>query len=398
MGGLTLYETLRILVPGILTTVSLNFALQVGFGSKVFEADAGVKGFVGFLESTAGFTAFSLTAGLLLYMIDIPVKLRISRGGPDREHRIPSETLREMVKGSPLEKDALSLYFTLTDQYLPEEMRKRVYLFGSLYRIFVDMRVVLISVAVATMACSEVVARAGVATIPHTELDAVAGLSVVGIVAALVAIGGFGVRRHVLLSRAARLRDAGGDPENVAAARPGLWQQAWSDARGVIRPVLVLASAGGVAALLSASSDGIGTAVGLFAALCQLALWMMLEVGPPDDARSEKWRDRVLVALRARHKGFQYAAAQRLLFDLFLILPWLVGATWTNVVLDRDPAAVLAWSLLIVPPVVVMSFRKHEERLLGIYKEQTVWLEMHAKDIEGIRDSGLLPDRWEKSS
>ncbi len=384
MGGFTLYETLRILVPGVLTTLSLDFALRVGFGPKVFEADGGVNGFVELLESTAGFTAFSLTAGLLLYMIDVPVKLRIFRGEPDRDHRMPSETLREMLRGSPLERDALSLYFTLTDQYLPDEMRKRVYLFGSLYRIYVDLRVLLMTVAVATMASSEMVARADGDANPPVELSSAATACVLGIVVALGVVGGFGVRRHLIASR-----------RSHGSSTPLLGQVA-ADARDVAWALIVLGVAGGLGALSLASSNWLLVASGIAGVVLQLTVWMMLEIGPPDADETDKWRDRLLHALGAHRGRAQYAAVQRLLFDLFLILPWLIGATWTNVLLDRDPATVLAWALLILPPVAVMSFRKHEERLLGIYREQTVWLEAHSEDIRMIRDSRLLPDRWEK--
>lgn len=66
-----------------------------------------------------------------------------------------------------------------------------------------------------------------------------------------------------------------------------------------------------------------------------------------------------------------------------------------NAALGREPGEVAAWAALVLPPVVVMSFRKHEERLLQTYHEQAVWLEMHNKDVDEIKKTGLLPDRWE---
>lgn len=173
----------------------------------------------------------------------------------------------------------------------------------------------------------------------------------------------------------------------------GFREQLWRDVRQAFVPAASLLALGGGAALL-ATAGGAPAAAGASLAVVQLWLWWALELGPPEP-ESASWRARCLQRLRAARADVQYAAIQRLLYDIATVVPWLLASTWVNVLQDRDPIAALVWAIFVLPPVAIMSFRKHEERQLGIYREQSVWLEMHEADIDELKRTGLLPDRWQ---
>lgn len=75
-------------------------------------------------------------------------------------------------------------------------------------------------------------------------------------------------------------------------------------------------------------------------------------------------------------------------------MPWLLGAAVLYENLGASSAALLSWGILILPCTAIMGIRKHELRLLSSYGDQTLWLEMHAKEVETIKNGGELPDEW----
>ncbi|HEX2057769.1 MAG TPA: hypothetical protein VHI71_05295 [Actinomycetota bacterium] len=283
MGGFTLYETLRILVPGVMTTLVLDFGLRAGFGPGAFAADGGVAGFVGFLESTAGFTAFSLAVGLLLYMIDIAVKLRIFRGDPGRDRPLPSQTLEVMLAGSPRQEDAFSVYFALTDRYLPEEMRKRVYLNGSLFRIYVDLRIVAASVFVGVAAAARLAVAEG-GDVRDATPSVAESLVAVALIGLIIIVGVYGIRQHAVNYRR----------KHADHPVPNFGQQLVSDLRGGLLPALLVGALGTAGAWWVVSERDAVRIAGVVVAGLQAFLWLGLEVGPPDPAPPTTVRDWII--------------------------------------------------------------------------------------------------------
>ncbi|MFP4554996.1 MAG: hypothetical protein ACLFRT_14205, partial [Actinomycetota bacterium] len=80
----------------------------------------------------------------------------------------------------------------------------------------------------------------------------------------------------------------------------------------------------------------------------------------------------------------QFTSVQRTFLDIAVFGPFLVGASAAGALLGRSPSAVLAWGILIAPATLIMTNRKHEERLLGAYRHQVAWVHLHEAKIREI--------------
>jgi hypothetical protein len=77
-----------------------------------------------------------------------------------------------------------------------------------------------------------------------------------------------------------------------------------------------------------------------------------------------------------------------------LFIPWLLGVAVLYENVGAPPAAVVSWGIIVLPCTAIMGIRKHEIRLLSSFGDQALWLELHAKEIATIRNTGTLPDPW----
>jgi len=83
VSGFTIYETLRIFIPGALAALIANVVLRLATGSELGTPGAGAPAdLADALGAVATFALISLVLGLLLYLVDLPERLRIIRGDP----------------------------------------------------------------------------------------------------------------------------------------------------------------------------------------------------------------------------------------------------------------------------------------------------------------------------
>jgi hypothetical protein len=385
VSGFTLYETLRIFLPGALGVFVLDLVLRFAFGVDVAAPDGGVWAVVNGIQSPVVGVFVAVFIGLALYLLDIPTKSRLYReGDPPRGIQQPSAALADSLKPTPLSEfpKNLSLYFLLSDRYLPDELHKRIYLFGSLYRVYVDMRVLLAFGTVGGVAVGLAVASGHPGFDPSLLIGLTSALFVVVLVLAMVASGSSGIFAYAHNVRAKR-----GTGE--VSKRLG------DEAKRISLCCVVLFALGLFAILLLASGEGVLAALGAVLALGCLTLWSWIEIGPPGGLGRTDLRSIVLLRLKAGVGAVQYEPLERLLTDVSLFLPWLIGAAVLYRNLGPSPSALLCWGILILPCTAIMGIRKHEQRLLSTYGDQTLWLELHASEIADIRKTGRLPDKWD---
>jgi hypothetical protein len=389
MTGFTLYETLRIFVPGLLGLVLLDLVLRFAYGDSPVAADGGVRALASAIESPLGGIAGSLAIGLVLYLTDLSAKARIqAEGDPDHNFRLPSQRLEELMEGSDLADKGLALYFIISDKYLPPELHRRVYLFGSLFRIYVDFRAMLaVSVVAGVVAALLSVSSVpGFDPTPPVSLDMT--LFIGSALVLLVAIGSVGVRKYK-----SSVVDAHG-PEEYR-------NRFWREVRGVGRLAACLIWLGFVSGELIVLTRGVPRLIGVVLGALSMILWTWLEMGPPTEHVNPpqqepfiSWRSRVLNWL-ARRKGYvQYSPVQRLVADVSLFAPWFVFASVAHVGRESQAASIVAWVLLAVLATTIMSLRKHEERLLAAYEDQSLWLDLHEGELKKIKETRALPDQW----
>jgi len=391
MTGFTLYETLRIFVPGALSVLLINMTARVAMGVDPFAPDGGAETLVSTLESVAVFAVAALMAGLLLYLIDFPSRVRISWDGDARYGSpLPSHALKDMLGDSKL--PYLSLYFLLSDRYLSTEMHKRVYLFGSLFRVFVDLRVLLALAAVAGSAVSLTVSRASGMKL-YPMIDAAYAPFFVALLAGLLIVGSFGVFEH--RSRYRRRRFAEEQDSGEATKPVSFAPEVISDLRAIWRvglTILVAAIAG-----CAVVADGRAAWLGWMLLAVAFVVWLWVEQGPvPESNRRATLRASIMgVLVGERQDSAQFSVAQRLMADLALLGPMLAYAINSSVALGRQPRALSVWGVFMLPCVAIMAIRKHELRLLNIYTDQVTWLELNRSRVEEIIESGTLPEAWD---
>ncbi len=374
MSGFTIYETLRIFLPGALGILFADLTVRLATGPEVFAPGRGVaEAVVESLESAGTFAGLAVLLGLLLYLVDMPARTRLIEGDVARGYARPSDTLAAMLAGTALERDSLSLYFILSDKYLPEELHKRIYLFGSLYRVFVDLRVLAMTALVSGSLLAAVAARRDAARVTlEIGWEAVLATSVVALLVAAVAL--FGVREHAV--RRAR---------SPRTSTRGAW---------LVGPGLLILALAGAAAAQAIAMPSPWAYAALVPGGAALAVWWAVEIGPARPGE-QTFRAALLGLLGLQSAvAPQFSVAQRTLTELALVVPAVVAASAAAALQGRPPASVLAWALLAVPAAAIMSIRKHETRLLGAYRQQSTWLCLQKAKIADIVTNGL-PDSWE---
>lgn len=387
MNGFGLYETLRLVVPGALAVTILTAVLRLATGNGPLLANGPYRDVVDALQG-ATFLFASVIAGFLLYLIDLPTRARLYQGDPDNGVSLPTAKMAEVLAKSPHKHRSFSLYFTLSDSRMPAEMHRRVYFFGGLYRIYFDARI-LAAAGVALggpLALTHAMTEHASRQLPSEYL--VAAASVLIVVFLVVAVG---ESKHATSSMNGR-RKKGED---------GSWRgfvsrsaQGLTDLLGPFIFTAALGSAS-IAAALSLPHSQAWIAMALSAAA--FGLWLATEMGPrkpvaKDELPSEPWRGTLLRLLWASPSPrAQYSQLERGAMDVALFAPAILGCAWAAHLQGRPATMVCAWAVLAVPATLIMSVRKHEQRLVNIYKDQVAWLEVHADQIVAVVD-GKGPD------
>ena len=152
----------------------------------------------------------------------------------------------------------------------------------------------------------------------------------------------------------------------------------------MILPALLLFTLTAMSVLVAAGCHSRVRYIAILPALAALVLWFALEAGPPASERTTPWspfrtslRDEVLRLLGVRYRSApQLPIWFRTFTDLAALVPVLVGASVADAFLGRDPISLLAWSILAVPAVLIMTVHKHESRLMGAYCHQMAYLDL----------------------
>lgn len=400
MSGFTLYETLRILVPGLLATLIGRSVLWIVGATSGVEIAKRLP----MIDSTSFSLSLSLLLGLLLYSFDLPSRLMISKEGSGWG-KLPSNKLLEILGNGTVWGDTpFGLYFLLSDRYLPAETHRRVYLFGSLFRVFVDLRF-LLGIATATgCALSLSVANRTAHLEWSWEATIFALLPLMGV--ALMGIPGERDHKRNKLLKNDELSNSLGEYEktrNAGIAR-----------LGVLYFSIFATGSGAVASLLAASAPL--TIVAVVLAGVSVAMWFWIEIGKPSEQKHAKestapngqqigpdstipWnttdaRSYVMLKLGVDHHEPNFWPVQRTIADIVFFAPWIAAASITIALSGAHKETVLLWALLILPCSLIAAVRKHEIRLLATYREQSNWLEHHSADVKTIASTGKLPDQW----
>ena len=271
MSGFTLYETLRIFLPGALGTLVLDLVLRFAVGPNVFAADGGVRVAVLTLQSPLVAIAAATFLGLGFYMIDLPTKTRLYKEGYDpKRFRLPSMTLSDHLKGTPLGDypKSLSLYFLISDRYLPPEFHKRVYLFGSLYRVYVDLRFLLAVAGTLGISSGLMIASRKSGFDPTPSFDGDASLWTIAVIGSVLLAGSYGVAFYSFAVMA---------KYDVRELGRRLRREAMAIA-GCCVGLLLLGFLGTARPLSGELLLGL---IGQILAVGAIALWTWVEIGPP---------------------------------------------------------------------------------------------------------------------
>jgi hypothetical protein len=403
VSGFTIYETLRIFIPGGMTLLIVDLSLRLATGTPESDVAPGWPSDISSaIESGTGFVALSVVVGLFLYMIDLPERLRVVAGDPTRGYERPSAVFSEMLRvhnstfGNRKYGDemALSLFFAIIDKYMPEELHKRIYLFGALFKIFADLRAVLTAALLLGVPASIAYGTTDGRGVHDLSLNAQASISVFIVLLALLALGIAGhLRFRMDLHRYERKSG------QTVAAGPGASQLAF--------PMLLLAVLGTSAVALATNLAGPAGYSGVVVGALAWALWFSLETGPPEPGKTFGWRrfgewNPVHHGLRSQLLSLlgiketeapQLPILYRTFTDLAVYAPMLVGASIGAVFLDRRPTAVLGWGVIPVLAVLIMSNRKHERRQLNVYHDQAAFLKVSQEGITGVLNGAKgLPD------
>lgn len=379
--GFTLYETLRILIPGGLAAAILGAILHI---LRLTGDHRGVEVIANNVTGSATFFVLALVLGFILYALDFPARTRLSReGDPAQGFKLPTTVLGDILKDTAGARRSFSLYFLLSDAYMPAESHRRIYFFGGVYRIFADARILLAAGLVLGVHAAMVMNGAP----PLTEQrPSVASFWYVVIAAALlVATGGLGELGHAQRSIAKARREA--SYKSTSQPQRPIRDYASRIGRGLMKvlwPTVIIAGASSLSIMLQ-QEGAAQTVTAWILATFALALWLMLEIGPPSEASRTHLRDSVLRRIGlSPWERTQYLPVQRLVFDLSLLVPVLIGATAAR----SSEASLLvigsSWFALAFLCVFIMAVRKHEIRLLANYKDQVNWLEMNRCKIKRL--------------
>jgi hypothetical protein len=403
MSGFGLYETLRIFVPGALAALILDFILRLGLASNFAKPAGSLGEFLEAVESPAGFAAVALLVGLLLYLVDLPSKLELSRRG-SKDWPLPSTTLGNLLKDSNWSGNPLGLYIWMSDRYLHPETHKRIYLFGSLFRVYVDLRVLL-----AVGATLGPVLGLHSSPLRQTQFSWFVLAEITTLVGICLWMGWLAEQSHVENSYKKALKthllnpDGSGRQLDFSRKREirASVRRDYRSARnkGLTRlgPLYAFQLVIGFSSIYLVRHGSFAIFVGAACLVVALNVWFWVEKGSPDpESESLDWRSGVFRRLNAVTEEPNFRPLQRLMADLCLFLPYLVAASIAAAQKGHSPNELLAWGALIVPCVGIMAFRKHESRLLVTYKEQSDWLIAGTEKIKELRETGALADLWNK--
>jgi hypothetical protein len=319
----------------------------VAFGRSPVKADGGVKALVSTLEKPVTSIVLSLAIGLLLYLIDLPEKTRLYREGADG-WRLPSGTLDAHMNSldpparRPVEDHDpkwLSVYFVLSDKYLPEETHRRIYLFGSLYRVYVDLRSLLAIGAVGGLAAAAVSASHLNGFDPNPPVPPRASAAICGLLLIVMAVGLVGVRAHAVKSRTKHTSEP--DPQ----AASSFSERMKAELRAMLPSGLAMMTLGLIAGEALIRPALWLRLTGFTLLLIQLYLWFAVEIGPPKlrDGKPIDWRSGMLKRFGANDDRTQYIPLQRLLCDLALFGPWVYFGYVAYSNTGSSLSSLLAW-------------------------------------------------------
>jgi hypothetical protein len=389
MTGFGIYETLRLVIPGSIAVAIFSAVLRLAAGEGKLLADGPFAGVVAALEGTT-FLFAALAVGFILYLADLPTRARVFKGDPDNGIQLPTDALREMLKGTPHQDKSFSLYFILSDGRLPPELHRRIYFFGGLYRIYFDARLLAAGGVALGGPFALAVAGEGISDlIGSTYLASAAALLVVVVLMTLV-----GESRHAVESMKKHA------PKDRPYPSSGLGREylgrAWKGFAAMLPAAAVVLLLGIAANFMADAASNWLRISGVCTAGAALLLWVMVELGPPTpDTKDEGTRSgdpvrgRILVWLRLKPSTqTQYTQLQRGVMDLALFAPAVVGAACAAQNQGRSALWVLAWGFLLLPAVLIMAIRKHEQRLLASYKDQVRWLQINEENIKTLATQG----------
>ena len=197
----------------------------------------------------------------------------LQEGDPKR-FRLPSMTLSDHLKGTPLGDypKSLSLYFLISDRYLPPEFHKRVYLFGSLYRVYVDLRFLLAVAGTLGISSGLMIASRKSGFDPTPSFDGDASLWTIAVIGSVLLAGSYGVAFYSFAVMAKYdVRELGRRLRREAMAIAGCCVG------------LLLLGFLGTALLLS--GELLLGLIGQILAVGAIALWTWVEIGPPAKIR-----------------------------------------------------------------------------------------------------------------
>lgn len=378
MSGFGVYETLRILVPGWFVAAFLNAGTRLAFGATPVDLPADVAAFTQLLENPLANLGVALVAGLLLYAMDLPTKAGVYLvGDPDNGKEPPSRHLRRMLTNDELKDRSLSLYFLLQDEFMHQATHRKVYLFGSLYRIFVDLRVL---AAISLVAF--VIVGSSSAPIRQVPFAPTAWLLLLA--AVWLAPYAYDWGQHAINS-VRKHEDSLGDFLSRRRAELSLWPL-------VVFMLLVNALAAAFVRL-----GGALLLLGVAMAVVGVGVWLRAELGGSTEKRwAGIWW---WIASRAGAPSQRiFTSHQRAFFDVATYLPWVVVASILTPGTDEGGPWVLAWLAFLLPLSLVLGFHKHEDRLRNSYGDQNMWLDLHSAEIEEVDRQGRFPVTWWNSA
>jgi hypothetical protein len=355
----------------------MDAGLRLAFPLTIASAE-GAADLLEVLENPLLALGIALVAGLLLYAIDIPAKTHVMRvGDPARGKGLPSTHLSQMLSNTIYDGQETSLYFLLQDRYMHPETHRRIYLFGSLFRIFVDLRV-LAGFFLLISTISGFMVRPTMGSPPEIH-----PLSVWTALTAGVWVTGYfyGIGQHAINSAKKHKSGLSDFVKRHAPKALRIWP---------IATLVLAVNALAVALTISASPVLAVVVVGAVG----FALWLRTEVGPPNglDYWPGVWWRLVRATGAALDSGL--SVHQRAILDIATFGPWLVAANYLVAALGREPQWITAWLVFLLPIGLVLGFHKHEDRLRNSYGDQNTWLDLHKAEVAKLNDSGELPEKW----
>lgn len=366
-------------MPGWFVVAFLDVGSRLAFGESPLVSQGAVAEFLNVLESPLWALGIALVAGLLLYAIDVPARTYLMRvGDPAAGKGLPSRHLGEMLSSEALREREMSVYFLLLDRYMHPETHRRIYLFGSLFRVFVDLRILAGFFFVLSLVAGLL---AGSGDIRLTALSEELATWTTLTMALWVAAYFYGFGQHAMNSARKHRTGIKDFLERHGPEILKIWP---------IALLLVAVNMFSVAMALS----GLQVLVTVVGSALGFGLWLRLEIGPPPGLGywpGVWWRAVQFTGVKVDNG---LSAHQRAVVDLAEFGPWLLAAPFLVHALGREASWVSAWLVFLVPIGLVLGFHKHEDRLRNTYGDQITWLDLHSDEIRRLDERGQLPSDW----